>query len=600
MSKRQGKTIRSTFSALLRLTQVALLATTLAACSSSGDSGNGTSPPPPPPPPPPPAGAITGVVQYEFPPPNNNCNGLNFGGVILRPIRQATVQLIDSNSLAVLDSTVSDDNGNYSLTVSPQTDVFVRVRAELKSTNPAWDVEVRDNVVDPTDPNPPALGDRPIYVMDGAPFNSGSTGQVQNLTAVTGWGGNSYTGVRVAAPFAVLDAIYRGITMVTAVDPGVNFEPLDAYWSPGNSSVQGTGTFDEDIAAGEIQTSFYSADRLFLLGMDGDDAEEFDDHVIVHEWGHYFEDNFSRSDSIGGAHGVGDLLDARVAFGEGFATALSGIALNDPIYCDTLWSGGQLRGFEIDIESENGGTVGWFNEISIMKLVYDLWDTDPDGADNSSIGFGPIYSIMTGAQAVTPAFTTIFSFATNLKQSVNAADETFIDALLAEQNINPALIDILGSTESNDGPGTPDDVLPIFTPLTLGVTESICVNSQFDNDRSGNKLSEHRYLTLDLLSTQQITFSATANPAPSIPSAGFDCTADVDDPENHEHSDPDFWIWQNGVWAGWGVSCEPNSETATMLLGAGNYVIDFNEFRHADEDTPAGFPDQVCFDFTAN
>ncbi len=503
--------------------------------------------------------------------------------------------------MAVLGSTVSDDSGNYSLAVNPQIDVFVRVRAELKNTNPSWDVEIRNNVVDPTDPNPPLLADRPIYVMDSAVFNSGDQGQVQDLTAETGWDGSSYTGVRAAAPFSVLDAIYSAMTLITSVDPNASFPPLDAFWSPANSSTQGAGTLDERIDSGELGTSFYSGDRLFLLGMDGDDAEEFDDHVIVHEWGHYFEENFSRSDSIGGSHGLGDLLDMRVAFGEGFATALSGMALNNPIYCDTLWGGGgNLTGFEIDIESELGGTAGWFNEISVMKLVYDLWDTGNDGADDSSIGFGPIYTVMTGAQAVTPAFTSIFSFATDLKQSLNAQDNTFVNALLTEQNI-VSNIDIHGMAETNDGSGTPDDVLPVYTDLTFGVMEPICTNSQFDSGRDGNKLSEHRFLRLNLAAPTSVTFTMTANPAPSPPSAGFDCTADETDPENHQHSDPDLVVWQNGNFITWGISCTPNTEvTVPINLSAGDYVIDINEFRHDDPDTVDPFPEQVCFDFTAN
>ena len=53
-----------------------------------------------------------------------------------------------------------------------------------------------------------------------------------------------------------------------------------------------------------LDVSFYSVrpsiTSLFLMAMDRNagDADEFDDHIIVHEWGHYFEDNFSRSDSV--------------------------------------------------------------------------------------------------------------------------------------------------------------------------------------------------------------------------------------------------------------------------------------------------------------
>jgi len=515
------------------------------------------------------------------------------------------VQLIDSTSLAVLDSTVSDDSGNYSLAVNPQTDVFVRVRAELKSTSPVWDVEVRNNVVDPAEPNPPALADRPIYVMDSVVFNSGDQGQLQDLTAATGWdlSSASFTEVRAAAPFSVLDAIYSAMTLVSSVDPSVSFPPLDAFWSPDNVSTRGAGTTEENVASGEIGTSFYSGGRLFLLGKDGDDIEEFDDHVIVHEWGHYFEDNFSRSDSIGGAHGLGDSLDMRLAFGEGFATALSGMALNNRIYCDTSWFAGNLSGFEIDIESEFAGTAGWFNEISVMKLIYDLWDTNVDGADNSSIGFAPIYDVMTGPQLATPAFTSIFSFATDLKLSLNAQDNAFVDALLTEQSINPN-IDTFGSTELNDGPSMPDDVLPIYDDLVLGVTRQICSNSQFDSGRDGNKLSEHRFLKLNLPVSQQVTFSMITVSPPSTPASDYNCVQAFmdDDPEVHVHSDPDFYVYLNGSLMWVGGSCVPNTEVSPTngALPAGDYVIDLNEFRHEDEDSPGGFPEQICFDFTAN
>ena len=513
------------------------------------------------------------------------------------------MQLIDATSLAVLDATVSDDSGNYSLAVNPQTDVFVRVRAELKNTSPVWDVEVRDNV--DLDPNPPALADRPIYVMDSAVFNSGDQGQIQDLTAATGWdlSSSSFTEVRAAAPFSVLDAIYSAMTLITTVDPSASFPPLDAFWSPDNVSTRGAGTTEENVASGEIGTSFYSGGRLFLLGKDGDDIEEFDDHVIVHEWGHYFEDNFSRSDSIGGAHGLGDSLDMRLAFGEGFATALSGMALNNRIYCDTSWFAGNLSGFEIDIESEFAGTAGWFNEISVMKLIYDLWDTNVDGADNSSIGFAPIYDVMTGPQLATPAVTSIFSFATDLKLSLNAQDNAFVDALLAEQSINPN-IDTFGSTELNDGPGMPDDVLPIYDDLVLGVTRQICTNSQFDSGRDGNKLSEHRFLKLNLPVSQQVTFSMITLSPPSMPAPDYNCVQAFmdDDPEVHVHSDPDFYVYLNGSLMWVGGSCVPNTEVSPTngALPAGDYVIDLNEFRHEDEDSPGGFPEQVCFDFTAN
>ena len=67
--------------------------------------------------------------------------------------------------------------------------------------------------------------------------------------------------------------------------------------------------------------------------------------------------------------------------------------------------------------------------------------------------------------------------------------------------------------------------------VPIGTTFPICSNSQFDNGRDGNKLSEYRYLTLDVNPPSALTFTVN-NQNPSTPSVGFDCTADPDDPEN--------------------------------------------------------------------
>jgi len=557
-------------------------------------------------PPPPVSVTISGILSFEFPPPNNNCNGLNFSAIQVRPIREATVQLLDSTGMTLLDSLVSGSDGAYSFTLDSGTDFIIRVRAELK--NAAWDVEVRNNV--DMSASPPALELRPIYVMD-QPFNSGAADDPnKNLIATTGWGTTSYTGARVAAPFAILDTIYTAIQFVAATDPGANFGPLDAFWSPDNTATIGE---PQDIETGELGTSFYRGDinSLFLLGMDGVDTEEFDDHVISHEWSHYFEDNFSRSDSIGGGHFIGrDALDMRVAFGEGFADAMSAMTMGDPIYCDTSWFGSNQSGFAVNMEESNTNNEGWFDEVSVFEIIYDLWDTTNEGgADTSSIGFGPIYDVMTGPQVTSPAFTSIFSFATILKQQ-NPGQAAFIDALLTDHNMT-SNIDIYGDSELNDGPGTPPDVLPIYSDIALGVTTNICVNSQFDNDRDGNKLSEHRYLRFNVPTGGVVTFSMIATSAdgntPSQPAPGFDCVAafdaDPDDPAVHEHSDPDFLVWQNERLAEVGFGCEPNGETtAGRFLQAGDYVVDINDFRHADNHptVPAGYPERVCFDFTAN
>lgn len=567
----------------------------LAACGGGGSDPAPQPPVNPPVTPPQTLVTVSGRVNYEFVPPNANCSGLDFAGTIVRPIRGATVQLLDASTEAVLASTVASDTGDYSFAdVTASSDVRLRVLAELKkSGSPSWDVEVRDNV--DTSANPVALPSRPLYAVDGSNFNTGTADVVRNLTATTGWGTDSYTGDRSAAPFAILDAIYSGMRLVLEADPNADFPALDAFWSINNTSLSGS---PDD---GEIGTSYYTTNpdggapnpSLFLLGDADSDTEEFDDHVVVHEWGHYFEDNFSRSDSIGGAHTLGESLDARLAFGEGFATALAAMSLDEPQYCDT-GAAGVASGFGINAESDNAGIQGWFNELSVVTFLYDLYDTTNENGDTGSIGFAPIFATMTGPQADTPAFTSVFSFAAALRteSSLDASDIAFIDAQLSRENINPVGIDIWGGGEINNANGG-QDVLPLYTELPIdGTPVVVCTNSDFDSDRDGNKLAQSRYLRFTVPSPDSFTMSAVTQPTtPPLP---------ADDPADaRDQSDPDLFVQLNGAFIAQGISGEANLEAfVTPVLDAGTYVAELQEFRFADEDTATDFPDQVCFEVT--
>lgn len=75
----------------------------------------------------------------------------------------------------------------------------------------------------------------------------------------------------------------------------------------------------------------------------------------------------------------------------------------------------------------------------------------------------------------------------------------------------------------------------------------------------------------------------------------------MDDPEVHEHSDPDIMVWRNGELIVQGQSCEPNREvTSRRTLSAGTYVMDLTEFRYADSRTPSTYPERTCFDVTVS
>ncbi len=548
-----------------------------------------------------PAVSVSGIVSYEFVPPLPTCRDLNFSAIETRPIRGATVQLIDAGNGNVLQTTTASATGDYVFSnVNANSMVRIRVRAELKQTGaPGWDIEIRDNFLpgqsDTDIPPPPPEGTRALYVLDGANFDTGSVDVDRPLTARTGWSGSSYTGARAAAPFAILDAIYSGIQLVLTADANAVFPPMDAFWSVNNTEMGAS----LDVTAGEFPVAFYSGgvDSLYLHGDAALTQDEFDDHVIMHEWGHYFEDNFSRSDSVGGPHTLGQSLDARLAFGEGWATAFGAMALNDPQYCDTHGIGSN-SGFGINAESDGFGVQGWFNEISVATLLYDLWDAIDDGTDNASLGFGPIFDTMVGPQRVTPAWTTVHSFAAELRPMLDLNDQAFLDSQLVRERVNepnPASIDIWAATESNDANGVNGsaEVLPLYTDYTAdGSTANICVNNKFDTEIGGNKLAEYRYLRLTIPTTDTYNVTITTTTATPV-------TPDLND---RDQSDPDMFIQLDGQIVAWGLSSVENVEvftTQNTLVAGNTYVADLHEWRYQDVDgAPANYPDRICFDYS--
>ncbi len=541
----------------------------------------------------PPVVTVAGRVFYEFVPPitqGNQCNGLNFGAVQTRPMRRITVQLLNDSN-AVLGATEAADDGSYSFSNVPvNTDVRVRVRAELKQSGAnAWDVEVRDNV--DLSANPPPLADRPLYVVQWALFNTGTSNIFDaDFTATTGYENGSYQQPRLAAPFAILDTIYTGMELILSADPGATFPPLDVFWSVNNTLVSPT---NEDV--GELSTSFYRGDidSLFLLGDSQVDTEEFDDHIINHEWFHYFEDNFSRSDSLGGPHFLGESLDLTLAFGEGFAHAMSSISLNEPQYCDTGNAVTGAGSFGFNAESSNTGLQGWFNELSVMTFIYDLWDTNVDGTDDGSIGFEPIYNTMVGPQRTTDAFTTVFSFAAELRMMLNDADRAFVDAQLDRENIDTPNVTIWGDGQLSTPSGAVNggrDLTPVYTEVqTNGSIANVCINNDYHVDGQINKLSDWRYLRFTTPANGRWTITAQANPVPP-PTA---------QPTGRDRSDPDLYVYQRDVPVAIGEGlADDREELTTQTLAAGNYVVAMREYRHFDDGAASDFPSQVCYDLT--
>ena len=523
---------------------LALASTLLVACGGGGGGDSG-------------GGGITNVTisgkaTYQRVPFSTNVNlGLNYASTAEQPIREALVELIQSggNTLA---TTTTDGNGNYALTAPASTSVFVRVQAQLrKTTTPARSIRVLNNT-----------NGNALYVLDSVVFNSGAANQTRNLLAGSGWGGTSYTGTRSAAPFAILDTLLAAAEFVVANGSStLDLPGLDVFWSPQNNSSSG------DVTLGQIDSTLYSnsssdgrAPGIYVLGDENVDTDEYDQHVLAHEFQHFLEDTISRSDSPGGPHAPGDRLDLRVAFSEGFANAFSAMVLNDPLYSDSLGSQ-QSRRFSFSMESNTTTPAGWYNEASIQSVAWDLYDVGSDGADAVALGYKPLYEAFTGGLRTGPALTSVYPFVTDLKGRAGAP-VTAIDDLVNSQSIH--VVDGWGTNETNDG--SVPRALPLYAQLTLnGGAQSVCGTTTVG---TYNKIGNRFFLRFSLAAARAVTvralYSAAGSTAPFSP-----------------EPDPDIVLYGNG-FLDIAESTTNGDETLTRTLQPGEYVIEVYEWSHLD------------------
>jgi hypothetical protein len=421
--------------------------------------------------------------------------GLDYANPTDKPIRGAVVE-VQNASGAKLGSTNTTETGTFSVSIPNTETINILVKASLGDSKTAPNTVVIDNKRDDA-----------VWVLSATGITTSGTDVSKTLTAASGRGSSTevgvkaYTETRIAGPFAILDVIYEGQKRVKTVISDAEFPALKVHFSPTDT---------------EEGSSFDGDDILHIVAIDGVDTDEYDSLVVGHEWGHYLEDKFSRSDSTGGNHTRSDVLHPSLAFGEGYGYAVAAMILNDPLVVDTTGEGNTDGSGEVNIELDNvldtefnaaaqavGVNVlsdGYYSEVSIQEVLWDLYDSGALDTDNDGLelGFAPIFKALNEGQKNTKAYTSIFSFLHYLK--VQVPDDTAkIDALASAENI-----DASSNNEFEDPNGS---VLPtLYTnvpadgnPVTLDTdgetlkTFEVFGTVASSDSKFGNKLLNQRF-----------------------------------------------------------------------------------------------------------
>lgn len=542
---------------------ILVLSLVLSACGGGGSSGGDSSNPQPQTPIPSPSSSFTisGNISYQRVFFDDTGVGLDYATRQNFPAREILVDLV-SETGGVLASSKTDESGNYSFTLEESGSYRIVANAKLAIT----DTRVTDN----TDGNS-------LYQLQGSLASAGPGNSVRNLNASIGWGSSSFITDRAAAPFAILDTVYEGMRRLEE-EAGDTFSIADLpatelRWSVNNRPTTGSQTA-ADLEAGDIGSSFYTKDLgvIYLLGAADNDTDEFDQHVILHEWVHYLTDALSRTDSLGGSHSLGDKLDFRLAWGEGIATALAAILLEDPEYRD---SSGKNQGAEFFFSAESpvSSSIGWYSESTVLSLIYDLYDTNADASDNISIGLSQIWQALADESFIQQSSAvSIYSILNAIDPGVDGA--AYLNLVSASQIVGQG---DWGIGETNDA-GI-DEALPVYYDIPIGQTTTVCADNQLGFP---NKLGNHRLIRVDNPDGERIAVTAESLVI--------------------QVTDPDLRLYQRGQCEAAALSSSTDfSETLVTEL-SGTLVLDLQDWWKLNPDLtdplPPSQPDHSCFAVT--
>jgi hypothetical protein len=476
------------------------------------------------------AATLSGTISFDRVPHKTNHLGLDYLNIQIKPARGVVVDLLNASD-EVIASQITTGSGQYSFAVALNQQVQIRVLAQLKNTEGGWNISVRDNT-----------GGDALYAVQGALTAVSSENEIRNLHMASGWNGTAYM-ARSAGPFAILDSIYLGIDKWRAAGQTNQLPDMNIYWSENNTTAEG------NIALGEIGTSYYSNGNLYLLGDADVDTDEYDSHVILHEWIHFLETHVSRSNSLGGDHSAIQKLDMRLAFSEGLANAFSAILLDDSFYVDSLGIA-QATGFYFNVAEKSHSVKGWYSEKSVESIIYNYYLS----ADNRPVkSFDDLFATFTRQEYIYhSALMSIFVFAEVLQQQAPAAFPTWIN-LQTEQNINS----YNGFAEGETNAGGYVENLPLYKTVSFSnSTVSLCSSNRFG---SFNRLSNYQFvkILIDTPGTYRIQAVNTVG----------------------SNTDPELYLYSAGQLINTGLSSTVNQESLEQFLSPSTYVLTLADAR---------------------
>lgn len=337
-----------------------------------------------------PGGVLAGTLSYEVVlPAYDSRGGVGLGETVTRPAGRVPVSVVDGDGSVLGSAEVQADGtfrvplarslrgGESLLVTAGYSPAGVLLAAVLKP----------EPVLEPASLTSPMWA----WTMPVRGLDAGGT----TITVAQGSGALHVYRMAVLG----MDQVLRYLARSTYGLPG-----LALLWSP-------DAPWSVGLAFGKVPQKIEGGPSLpqsIFVGGGADTSGPWGEAVILHEFGHYIQNNFTRHDSPGGAHYVGELLPPPFAWAEAFSnffgvgtrSLLEGRA-DGRMWLVVDYGSGRRSSWWIDFAGGRS-SVGQFtapdpaapmsqylDEMYLSGMIWDLWDgvefPDDDG-DGVALG----------------------------------------------------------------------------------------------------------------------------------------------------------------------------------------------------------------------
>lgn len=300
-----------------------------------------------------PATGTFGRIQYE----RRDISLDGLGAVHPAPLAGVTVELVSADG-AVVDSTVTDDDGSFGLATELEGG---SIQVAAFWSGPAGQLSVSD--------------------QSGAEYEWAAAvlpGVANDLVIAE---------ADSSGAASILETCGRGLLFAHDHLAGPASPDVDVFWERGRTTPGGTSY--QAWGADGVQV------QLWILGGPGD-TDEYDESVLLHELGHALQAIHGWTALVEGNSHDGVNTDPRLAWSEGSATLFGQVVLGEPLYLDSLDDGADAFGFDLDdldpvaFASPSGGLQQTLHEDLVSATGWKLYQLSGEGA----AGAEPIFSVL--------------------------------------------------------------------------------------------------------------------------------------------------------------------------------------------------------------